>query len=274
MGDTTQTDAGSNWVPWRVAPDSGFEVDDPSGRGSVEMVQVDNRHFIVRNAFRHSDRAVMKDLFALLVRNGMGESEARRAIDDARTFVPSEDNPTDLASIPRFMRWFEDPYGRHTLAAILHDELITDSANSGSLRSDALADRFFREMMRTSGVPWLKRWIMWSAVALRTRWVAGGLRRLSLVVWLALSVVGITTFVGSLGALVFDWPWPVSQPVWTLVAALALIVVAAPLWGRQWMAGLIAAVGALWLVPAGAAAGLAGIVYLALESVARALRLR
>ncbi len=107
-------------------------------------------------------------------------------------------------------------------------------------------------MMWTSGVPWLKRWIMWSAVALRTRWVAGGLRRLSLVVWLALSVVGIATFMRSLGALVFDWPWPVSQPVWTLVAALALIVVAAPLWGRQWMAGLIAAVGALWLVRAGA----------------------
>ncbi|MEO9329706.1 DUF1353 domain-containing protein [Gordonia aurantiaca] len=274
MSDTAPTDAGSTWVPWRVAPGSGFEVDDPSGRGSVGMVQIDDRHFVVRNAFRYSDRGVLKDLFALLVRGGMKEAEARRAIDEARTFVPREDNPTDLASIPRFMRWFEDAYGRHTLAAILHDELITETVNSGALESDVLADRFFREMMRTSGVPWLKRWIMWSAVALRTRWVAGGLRRLSLVLWLLLSLLGITMFVGSLGASAFDWPWPLSAPVWSLLASLVLIFLAAPLWGRQWMAGLISAVGASWLVPAGAAAGIAGIVYLLLERVAAAFRLR
>ena len=97
-------------------------------------------------------------------------------IEDARTYrFPSD--VTDMASIPPFMRWFVNNYGRHSLAAIIHDRLITDGApNSGVLGSDSLSDCFFREMMGVAGVPWLKRWIMWSAVAMRTRWAARGWR--------------------------------------------------------------------------------------------------
>ncbi len=272
MGETTSSV--TRWAPWRVAPASGFEVDDPTGRGSVGVVQINERQFVVLNTFRYSDEVVENDLLTKLVRGGMEEPEARAAIDKARTFVPREDNPTDLASVPRFMRWFEDSYGRHSLAALIHDELITDTVNSGALGSDTLSDRFFREMMRTSGVPWLKRWIMWSAVALRTRWVAGGYRRWSIVLWLLLSVVGIAATVGSAGALLFDWPWPVSSPGWSLVVALLMIFVAAPLWGRQWAASLIAAVGALWLVPAAAVTSLAWVVYRVLEWTARTVGLR
>ncbi|MBM7276593.1 DUF1353 domain-containing protein [Gordonia rubripertincta] len=268
------TTADARWVPWRVAPFSGFEIDDPTGRGSVRMIQVDDRQFLVLNTFRYSNRGVEEDLTHRLIRGGMTAERARAAVDEARTFVPREDNPTDLASVPRFMRWFEDSYGRHTLAAMIHDELITDTVNSGALQSDTLSDRFFREMMRTSGVPWLKRWLMWSAVALRTRWVAGGYRRLSIVLWLLLSIVGITATIGSAGALLFDWPWSVSSPGWSLAVALLMVFIAAPLWGRQWAASLIAAVGALWLVPAAAVTGLAWLVYRVLEAIARTLRLR
>lgn len=282
MSEAAPADAVTDvrWVPWRVAPRSGFEVDDPTGKGSVRMIQVDDRQFIVLNTFRYSDPGVEKDLTGRLVRGRMTDDQARAAVDDARTFVPREDNPTDLASVPRFMRWFEDSYGRHTLAAMIHDELITDTVNSGALQSDTLSDRFFREMMRTSGVPWLKRWLMWSAVALRTRWVAGGYRRLSIVLWLLLSVAGIIATIGSAGALLFDWPWffdwpwPVSSPGWSLTVALLMIFIAAPLWGRQWAASLIAAVGALWLMPAAAVTSIAWIVYRVLEGVARTLRLR
>ncbi|WP_232717794.1 DUF1353 domain-containing protein [Gordonia metallireducens] len=272
MGDATSST--TRWVPWRVAPSSGFEVDDPTGRGSVGIVQIDERQFVVLNTFRYSDEDVENDLVTKLVRGGMDESQARAAVDKARTFVPRDDNPTDLASVPRFMRWFEDSYGKHSLAALIHDELISDAVNSGALGSDTLSDRFFREMMRTSGVPWLKRWIMWSAVALRTRWIAGGYRRWSLVLWLLLSIVGITATVGSAGALLFDWPWTVWSPTGSLVVALLMIFVAAPLWGRQWAASLIGAVGALWLVPAAAVTSLAWVVYRALEGIARTLRLR
>jgi hypothetical protein len=76
---------------------------------------------------------------------------------------------SDLASVPRFLRWFELPYGRHTPAALIHDGLIFDGKpNKGALGSDTAADRYFRYMLAAVGVPFFKRWIMWAAVALRT----------------------------------------------------------------------------------------------------------
>lgn len=260
-----------HWVPWRVAPDSGFEVADP--HGCVGIVQIDERRFVVRNEFRYTNEAIRNDLVAKLIRAGTPESEARKAVDEARTFTPREDNPTDLASIPRFLRWFENPYGKHSLAALIHDELITKKANSGRLHSDTLADRFFREMMRTSGVPWLKRWIMWSAVALRTRFVAGGYRRWTVLAWLALSVVGISCVVGAAGSLLLGWSWPTASPGLSFTLALVVILVAAPLWGQQWGASLVSAVAAFWLVPAAIVAGLAWVVYLGLEQIVRVVGL-
>ena len=271
MSETRAGSGETGWTPWRVAPESGFEVADPSG--SVGIVQIDHARFVVLNAFRFADPAVERALLQELVDDGMDETEARRAVDEARTFSPREDNPTDLASIPRFMRWFENPYGRHSLAALIHDELITDQVNGGRLGSDTLSDRFFREMMRTSGVAWLKRWIMWSAVALRTRFAAGGVRRWSLLLWVAFSVLGISCAVGAVGAWLADWPTPI-DPQWLLAVAAVLPVVAAGLWGEQWGASLVFAVAAFWIVPAGVVAGVGYLVYLALERIARAARLR
>ncbi|MFP5489498.1 MAG: DUF1353 domain-containing protein, partial [Acidimicrobiia bacterium] len=156
---------------------------------------------------------------------------------------------------------------------LIHDELITADVNGGRLGSDTLADRFFREMMRRSGVPWLKRWIMWSAVALRTRFVAGGARRWSVVVWLLLSVVGIASAVGAVGAWGLHWSWPIGAG-WSFAIAAALPFLAAPLWGRQWGASLVSAVAAFWLVPAALVAGAGYAVYLALERGARGVGLR
>lgn len=263
MSETTQ-----GWEPWRVAPSSGFEVDEPSG--SVGIVQIDRRRFLVQHAFRFGDVEIERHLLRELTDRGLDEAEARLAVDEARTFTPREDNPTDLASIPRFMRWFEDPYGQHSLAALIHDELITADVNGGRLGSDTLSDRFFREMMRTSGVPWLKRWIMWAAVAARSRFVAGGLRTASMIVWGVLCVVGLACAADAIGGWLLDWPTPVG-PAWLLLLAIALPVAASPLWGRQWGAGLVFAVAALWIVPAGLVAGLGYLAYLALERVAARL---
>ena len=139
------------------------------------------------------------------------------------------------------MRWFESSYGAHTLAAVLHDDLIVDEPNGGPLGSDTLSDTFFREMMKAAGVPWLKRWIMWAAVALRTRWAAGGIRRVSVFVWILLSSAGITAFFWAVGSTLLDWNGP---DVWLLLSiALPLPFVAAGLWGRQYGAGIIAAAG-------------------------------
>ena len=257
--------AGSVWASWRAVPDSGFEVADPSG--SVGIVQIDHEQFVVLHAFRFSDPAIEEYLVGRLVDSGMDAADARSAVDDARTFTPREDNPTDLASIPRFMRWFENPYGRHSLAALIHDELITDEVNGGRLESDTLSDRFFREMMRRSGVPWLKRWIMWAAVALRSRYAAGGRRRVSVVVWVLLALIGIACAVAAAGAWALSWPAPAPAGVLLLVAVI-LPFVSAPLWGEQWGASLVAAIAGFWIVPAALMAAFGYGVYLALEYLA------
>lgn len=259
---------GTGWSRWRAVPDSGFEVADPSG--SVGIVQIDHEQFVVLHTFRFSDPTVAEYLVRKLVDGGMDEADARLAVDDARTFTPREDNPTDLASIPRFMRWFENPYGRHSLAALIHDELITDEVNGGRLGSDTLSDRFFREMMRRSGVPWLKRWIMWAAVALRSRYAAGGRRRISVLAWVLLALIGIACAVVAVGAWSLSWPSPAPPGILALIA-VTLPFVSAPLWGEQWGASLVAAVAGFWIVPAALMAAFGYGVYLALEYLARRL---
>ena len=250
------------WRPWCVSERSGFEVCEPRGR--VGLVQIRANTFLVTNRFRFSDVAVEAMLVDQLRRNGVSADDARRAVDNARTFNPTTENPTDLASIPLFMRWFENPYGVHTLAAIIHDELIVGTANGGALGSDTLSDTFFREMMRSAGVPWLKRWIMWSAVALRSRLAAGSYRFWSVVGWMVLAVIGLTAFGWAVGSSVFSWAHPVD--VGQLFAlAVILPLLASLLWGRQAGAGLIAAVGALWIVPAAVFGGLGYLTYRALE---------
>lgn len=265
MSETVVDATGVVWTPWRVVPDSGFQVADPSG--SVGIVQIDHKRFVVLHAFRFDDAEIEAYLVRKLVASGMDDAAARVAVDEARTFSPREDNPTDLASIPRIMRWFENPYGRHSLAALIHDELITKEVNGGRLGSDTLSDRFFREMMKASGVPWLKRWIMWTAVAARSRLIAGGIRTWSMVLWMALCVVGLVLVVDAFGAWLFDWPAPL-DPWWLLAIATALPFVAARLWGEQWGASFVFAIIAFWIVPAAAFAGLGYATYLALEHLA------
>ena len=199
-----------------------------------------------------------------MVRNGMSEADAAAAMERARTFTPREDNPTDLASVPQFMRWFESSYGLHTLAAILHDELIETKPNDGELCSDTLSDRFFREMLGAAGVKWLKRWIMWAAVALRTRWAAGGWRRVSVVVWLVLALTGIVSFIAGLGTRLLGWDTSLGWPVLLTVSGL-LPIAAAGLWGKQYGAGIVAALAGLWILPAAVLAGIGYLIYWLLE---------
>jgi len=257
------------WCPWVVAPASGFEVSDPQGH--VGLIQVTATQFLVTRPFRFANHDVEQMLLDRLMAGGYDEQAARIALDDARTFSPSTENPSDLASVPRYMRWFESAYGTHTLAAIIHDDLIVTEVNAGPLGSDTLSDTFFREMMHAAGVPWLKRWIMWAAVALRSRWAVGGLRRLSVLVWILLSSLGIASFVWAVGSVLFDWGGPDARVL--LSIAIPLPFVAAALWGRQYGAGIVAAVAALWILPAAVFAGIGYVVYLALERLARTVRL-
>lgn len=74
---------------------------------------------------------------------------------------------TDFASVPRLVVWLLPRYGRWTQAAVLHDYLWA-LARQGELdKFDA--DGIFNRALRELEVPFLRRWIMWSAV----RWAAG-----------------------------------------------------------------------------------------------------
>jgi hypothetical protein len=262
----------AGWSKWGVAKQSGFVVD--SADGWIGLAQDTTKDFRVTTRFAFADASVRERLTKSIVRNGHPSTEAAAMVDQACTFVLRGDDrdDTDLASIPPFMRWFVNTYGAHTLAAILHDQLIGKPANSGALGSDTLADHFFREMMRCAGVPWLQRWIMWAAVAMRTRWAASGWRQASVLIWGVLATFGIALFVWSIGAFA-GWPHVVAPGV-MLAIALILPLAASPLWGKQYGAALVAAIAALWILPP-ALLGLIGFaIYTILEHIAHAVHLR
>ena len=74
---------------------------------------------------------------------------------------------TDFATVPRVVTWLIPRFGAYTLAAILHDWLCGQGIRSGVV-SAREADGIFRRVMRESGVPVLRRWMMWAGV----RWGA------------------------------------------------------------------------------------------------------
>ncbi|MGY1828366.1 DUF1353 domain-containing protein [Blastococcus sp. SYSU DS0541] len=65
--------------------------------------------------------------------------------------------------MPRVVVWLVPRFGRCTAAAILHDWLVTAGIASGAV-SPREADGIFRRVLRESGVPVLRRWLMWCAV--------------------------------------------------------------------------------------------------------------
>lgn len=69
---------------------------------------------------------------------------------------------TDLASIPRSVRFFISQNGRHRAAAVVHDRLYKQAGLNRYTRKQC--DDVFREAMKVSGVPWWKREMMYAGV--------------------------------------------------------------------------------------------------------------
>jgi hypothetical protein len=91
---------------------------------------------------------------------------------DPQTSPQNKNNSSDLASIPPLLTWFIGTYGLHTKAVLFHDHYV-DAEDTNMTRKQA--DTFFRDALRESGVRWLRRWLMWTAVSLRTSFGAVGL---------------------------------------------------------------------------------------------------
>lgn len=83
---------------------------------------------------------------------------------------------------------------------------------------------YLRFMLQDVGVRFLKRWIMWSAVAMRSRWVASAWKRALVIMWLLAAAAGMTTFV--LAAADGD--------IGRMAAAAAAPAIFAFLWGKQY----------------------------------------
>jgi hypothetical protein len=123
--------------------------------------------------------------------------------------------------------------------------------------TDQYVDRYFRFMLEDLGLPVIRRWLMWAAVASRTRWQQGLLHKLLLSLWVAASAAGMTAFV---------WGLATGNIAMAVAATLAPFLFAL-LWGRQYGAGIVAAFSAPWILPPTVLA-LAGFgVYLALEFI-------
>ena len=74
---------------------------------------------------------------------------------------------TDFASVPQAVQWLIPVSGRYTRAAIVHDWLCKEGLRS-NLMSSHDVDGVFRRIMRESGVPLVRWWLMWTGV----RWGA------------------------------------------------------------------------------------------------------
>ena len=174
---------------------------------------------------------------------------------------------TDLASVPTPLQWLVSRYGVHTPAALVHDRFIgmkskeKESIGVEAL-TDAYTDRYFRFMLEALDVRWLRRWMMWAAVAMRTRWASGWPKRIMMIVWLLASVTGIGVAVA--GIATGNWWWVIASSVAPLLFAL--------LWDRQYGAGLVAAYTAIWVLPPTVLGAIGYGIYRLLEGIAGKLR--
>ena len=237
------------WKDWKVCSNSGFEVHTSELDAVVPLLQVGASAFNVGAPFRFVNSDVTAKLVDHLGRVGAFKTdvERREAVERASVYTPGS-NSTDLASIPPFLRWFENTYGKHTLAAIIHDRQIDPKVNGGDLKSDVVADRFFREMLHACQTPLVKRWVMWTAVAMRTRWKASPWKKAKMVLWMIAACAGIA---GS-------WRlWSSVGVVTSVGFGLGMLVISAGLWGRQWGAAVFTAVALPLIFPAAVLALLA-----------------
>ncbi|AQR62253.1 hypothetical protein BZG35_11825 [Brevundimonas sp. LM2] len=80
--------------------------------------------------------------------------------DGSRTVRVPPTYLTDFASIPSLARWIIPPFGRHAIAAVLHDWLYT----IGQPGRRGEADDIFREALQELGVGQPRRSVMHAAV--------------------------------------------------------------------------------------------------------------
>lgn len=221
----------------------GFVIDEGANDGRIRLAQRGRVTFALESTIDYIGTTGLENL-----------DLSAEAIATLRHVGPEDLPETDLASIPPPMRWWVNTYGVHTPAALIHDRFTGGTLPDGV--TEQHIDRYFRFMLADSGVRIGKRWIMWAAVAFRTRWASGGAKRISLILWFVLAAIGTA---GSVIAAVHG-AW------WIVFVAVGIVpMIASALWQQQFAAGIIAAyfVFPLLLLPLAAAFVLLSVFSLA-----------
>ncbi len=224
-----------------------FTIEPDDGPGFIVLAQRSATSFELQSSIRFNGDTGLTHL-------GISDD----AIERLRRVDATELTDTDLASIPPPFRWWMNTYGIHTPAALIHDRYIGSPDGLPEGVTEQHIDRYFRFMLRDLGVRFARRWLMWSAVALRTRCMSGGLRRLTLALWVLVSLVGTALLVASIA----------TGSTWGIAAGLLLPLPTSLLWGRQAGAGIISAyIGLPWLLLPSLIAAVFGIAYLVVEAI-------
>jgi hypothetical protein len=190
---------------------------------------------------------------------------------------------TDFASIPAFLTWLIPRYGRHTMAALVHDHLqrlITPGPSDGKIVAgeqmvtSTEADYIMREAMRSSGVPFAQRWIVWSGISVRT------LVTKPLNLWYAfLTLLWILLYGVGVGVIGLGWvltlpiirlsggaAW--TPAVWMLLLPLTPALLAL-LWWPRWNTGVIGGLALMLVAMPVVFITLASCVYWLVELLAK-----
>ncbi|MGH1492129.1 MAG: DUF1353 domain-containing protein [Acidimicrobiales bacterium] len=232
-------------APWSES--FRIEADDAiQDRGDIRLDQIANKTFVLGSTITY--------LGAKTGLEGKGLSD--EVLEDIRSVTPDHLAPdTDLASVPGPLRWFLNSYGIHTPAALIHDRLIPTLTDATPGMTDAYADRYFRFMLEDLGVPWLRRWLMWAAVAFRTFYVT---KRSRTILWVLISLISIATFVFAVA----------TGNYWLALGLIFVPIPVAGLWRGQYGAGILAAVCAPFIAPPVVMAAVGYGVYWVLEKIA------
>ncbi|HVF13132.1 MAG TPA: DUF1353 domain-containing protein [Acidimicrobiales bacterium] len=155
----------------------------------------------------------------------------RDQYDGMETYTVPPGTDTDLASVPFFLQWLVLSYGKHTMAAVVHDEYWDNKKSQADLRK---ANTAFRHAMWESDVAFLRRWFMWTAVTL-----AMVIRKWPGMLRVAVWVVGLVTAPAALLAardVVLSW----DVPAWVALGAgvLAAVALVASVLGSKAIAGI------------------------------------
>ena len=180
---------------------------------------------------------------------------------DDSEIVVHRGNVTDLASVPPFLTWLVPRYGKHSLPALLHDQLINPTTSTPDREA---ADQLFRDTMVSTGVPFVRRWLMWAAVSLGTLMKRPLLRVLVILWLLAYALLGV-------GLLLCAGQW--WQPPWSGLLPVTIVafgpLASSLLWGRHYRVGLITAYTLMVLPASVIAVVLTTFIYMVVEQVAK-----